>query len=88
MGAYIGWVSLFGWLAWQRKGRVLLGAGAIMLIAFGWVYRAVTNEMAAADYHHSSDMAAGLVIYFAAGVLLLPVVVSAVIYPFARFLRH
>lgn len=87
-GGYIVWVCLFGWLAWRRKGRVLLGAGALMLIAFGLVYRAVTNKMAAADYHHSADMAAGLVIYVAAGVLLLPLVVSVVIYPLARFLRH
>jgi UPF0716 family protein affecting phage T7 exclusion len=87
-GGYVAWNALFVWLAWRMKTRVLLVAGIAMLLAFGLVYGNIADQMSGADYHRSADMAAGLLVYAAGAVLLLPLVLSAIVYPVARFLRR
>jgi UPF0716 family protein affecting phage T7 exclusion len=87
-GVFIAWNALFVWLAWRMKGRVLLVAGAFMLTAFALIYAKIASQTSAAGYDHSADMAAGLVIYVAFAVLLLPLLLSAIVYPAARFLRR
>ena len=83
-GGYAGWLALFAWMAWKGRVRPLLVLGSAMLLGFAASYAFVQRAIVAPTYGHSSDMGYGMLILFAAAVLLVPLAVAAIVYPIGR----
>lgn len=84
-GGYAAWLALFWWIAWRGKVRLLLGLGSVMLLSFAGSYAGVQSRTAAETFSPSASMAYGLLMMFAAAVLIGPLVVAAVAYPIGRY---
>lgn len=81
---YACWLGLFAWFAWRAHIRLLVIAGALMLLGFAAVFAKVQHDMAAPDYSNSVDMGSGMMVLAAAFMLVAPLIVAAVAYPFGR----
>ena len=83
-GGYAAWVTLFVWIAWVGRLRLLVALGAVMLVAFAISWTFMQRSMADPTRNHSGDLGYGLLMLFAVAVLLVPLAVAAIVYPIGR----
>lgn len=69
---YVGWTGLHWWLGKQQIGVVLWPLIVAEVLGFVGTWLWITSQ----DYHASAGMAVGLVIFGAAAILILPVLIG------------